>query len=215
MGSHLSNTVSLIDLRDLVRDYWSAETDDQRELKTLQIVASVTNLLDLAGVQVWDDPMNYQEFVERMFDALNAAFFEGVLPRPLLFASPIKTTDYTPVAGMFHDPKTSLIYDEPAITINPDENKAMQHRFGFSSVYVVMAESLIHEMTHYYCYLNGIEDVDETGSHNENFQQAAREHGQECEAGENGLSTTGITLESWIRLDAYLDDDLRDALEMA
>lgn len=68
-----------------------------------------------------------------------------------------------------------------------------------------MVETVAHELVHYWCAHNGIDDTtwgrDGRGKmkciHNGRFRRAAMEHGLRCGIGPDGFNETSLTDESW------------------
>ena len=74
-----------------------------------------------------------------------------------------------------------------------------------------IADTMLHEMVHYYCYLNDIQDC-EGDYHTEVFRNEAVTHGLDCEKTVNGWSATGISVIGWIAIQFELDEDTAERL---
>lgn len=109
---------------------------------------------------------NYQEMLEYGFEVLNRVYFEGALPPIVITIMSSPRTN-----GHFTVNREWRVGEENFNEINisaehldrPIEN--------------VMA-TLLHEMVHYYCQLNGIQDTSQYGRyHNKNFKNEAEKRG--------------------------------------
>ena len=107
------------------------------------------------------------EYLNRLFDLLNARFFDNELERPTI------TIQSTPNAlGHFSTRKDTWIsLDGVSHEIN----------IGAGTLASPIEDTLCvlsHEMTHYYCHIHGIKDVSRgTMYHNKRFKEAAEAHG--------------------------------------
>ncbi len=109
---------------------------------------------------------NYQEMLEYGFEVLNNVYFNGELPPIVItiMSSP-KTNGHFTLTREWRVEEEN--YNEINISAEhldrPIEN--------------VMA-TLLHEMVHYYCYINGIQDTSQYGRyHNKNFKTEAEKRG--------------------------------------
>lgn len=128
---------------------------------------------------------NYQEMLEHGFDVLNEVYFNNGLPPVVITIMTSKRT-----YGHFTVHKEWKVKEERLNEINisaehldrPIEN--------------VMA-TLLHEMVHYYCQLNGIADTSQSGRyHNKRFKEEAEKRGLTIgQARYIGWSVTSPTLE--------------------
>ena len=109
---------------------------------------------------------NMQEVLELAFDVLNTVYFEGELP-------PIVIT-------IMSSPRTNGHF-----TINREWrlNEERLNEINVSAEHLdrpienIMA-TLCHEMVHYYCQINGIQDVSSNGRyHNKKFKEEAEKRG--------------------------------------
>lgn len=106
-------------------------------------------------------------YLNKMFDVLNAAFFESALSRPTI------TIQSTPRAyGHFslrEDTWTSKLGNTHEINLGAGT---------LSRPIEEVAATLLHEMVHYHNYVCGVQDCSRGGSyHNRKFKEAAEAHG--------------------------------------
>lgn len=107
-------------------------------------------------------------FLEQAYDVLNQHFFNGELSRVIITvqSSPKAYGTYTPWES-WKDSGSQQGYKEINIGAEsidrPIEN---------------VIATLVHEMTHFYCDLQGIKDCSRGGTyHNKSFKKQAEEHG--------------------------------------
>lgn len=109
---------------------------------------------------------NYQEMLEYAFEVLNRVYFNGELPPIVITIMSSKRT-----YGHYTVHPEWVLEDERLHEINisaehldrPIEN---------------VCSTLLHEMVHYYCALNGISDTSQSGRyHNKNFKREAEARG--------------------------------------
>lgn len=139
-------------------------------------------------------------YLNKVFDLLNAEFFESALSRPTI------TIQSTPRAyGHF-----SLRED----TWISKLGKTHEINIGAGTLarpIEEVAATLLHEMVHYYNFVNGVQDCSRNGTyHNRKFKKAAEARGlivQHCE--KYGWSHTSPSDEL---LEFVLDNDLADIL---
>lgn len=108
------------------------------------------------------------KFLEDAFDALNKEFFENALPKPII------TIQTSPKAyGHF---TVSEVWADKARKTN-----AHEINLGAESLDRPIASTiatLIHEMVHYYCHINGIQDTSRGHTyHNKRFKEEAEKRG--------------------------------------
>lgn len=151
---------------------------------------------------VWDTSTEAQELTpdelrglyRRTFDIINSTLFNGELP-------PIKIEkgEMDDALGVFHstiETDDDNPEKEPQILtaeIELDTNEAAVYGINEDNINV-----LFHEMTHYYCLLHGIKDMDGRNNyHNLNFKKAIEAHGGKCEydGPQNGYSYTELPKE--------------------
>lgn len=156
--------------------------------------------------------MDNCSFLDQVYNAINEGLFDGGLDKPLLIPQRIGTSRDGEVLGMYLNPEAEGGFGVSAIYVNPNVSEEVGERTG-SGTYYVMVETLVHEMTHYYNYLQGIEDTDGEGRHNERFREAALAHGQECEEAGNGKSATALTLEGYLAIADHLDEEILELLD--
>ena len=106
-------------------------------------------------------------YLNKVFDLLNAEFFESVLSRPTI------TIQSTPKAyGHFS------LRDDTWIS-----KKGASHEINIGAGTLArpiedVAATLLHEMVHYYNFVNGIQDCSRGGTyHNRRFRDSAKDHG--------------------------------------
>lgn len=105
------------------------------------------------------------EYLNTLFDLLNARFFDNELERPTI------TIQSTPkVLGHFSTRKDTWI-----------STAGVSHELNIGAGTLASSNLLgvmCHEMTHYYCHVHGIKDVSRgTMYHNRHFKEAAEAHG--------------------------------------
>ena len=139
-------------------------------------------------------------YLNKVFDLLNAEFFESALSRPTI------TIQSTPRAyGHFslrEDTWISKLGCTHEINIGAGT---------LSRPIEEVAATLLHEMVHYYNYINGVQDCSRGGTyHNRQFREAAEAHGLTVEHSDKyGWSHTSPSDEL---LEFVLENDLTDIL---
>lgn len=113
--------------------------------------------------------------LEKMFRALNADFFDGVLEMPIITVTPSSRSyaHYTPWDAW----QSKDTYRREINIASGTLNRPLES----------ICASLLHEMVHYYndAILN-VQDCSRGGTfHNKRFKQAAEEHGLICTKTEN------------------------------
>ena len=147
--------------------------------------------------------MNISEqvaFLEMAYDRLNHKFFESALPK---VAITIQSTPKT--HGHFTPWNAWRDGDQPLKEIN----------LGAESLKRPMAETiatLIHEMVHYHCFLNGVKDVSRNGTyHNKRFKVEAESRGliisQDPGVGYNHTQPSKELIE-FISMEGWLDKEM-------
>ena len=106
-------------------------------------------------------------YLNKIFDLLNEHYFQGELVRPTI------TIQSTPKAyGHFSTRPDTWV----SVTGNSFEINIGAGTIG--RPIELVATTLLHEMTHYYCHIHGIKDVSRgTMYHNRRFKEAAEAHG--------------------------------------
>lgn len=106
-------------------------------------------------------------YLNKVFDLLNAAFFESALSRPTI------TIQSTPKAyGHFS------LRDDTWISKNGASHEINIGAGTLSRPIEEVAATLLHEMVHYYDYENGIQDCSRGNTyHNRRFRDSAEQHG--------------------------------------
>ena len=139
-------------------------------------------------------------YLNKMFDLLNAEFFEGVLSRPTI------TIHSTPRAyGHFSlraDTWVSKLGGTHEINVGAGT---------LARPIEEVAATLLHEMVHYYNYVCGVQDCSRGNTyHNRKFKEAAEAHGLIVQHSEKyGWSHTAPSDEL---LDFVLENGLTDIL---
>ena len=107
------------------------------------------------------------EYLNTLFDLLNARFFDNELERPTI------TIQSTPKAlGHFSTRKDTWI---SSVGVSHELNIGAG---TLASPIEDLLSVLVHEMTHYYCHVHGIKDVSRgTMYHNRRYKEAAEAHG--------------------------------------
>ena len=139
-------------------------------------------------------------YLNKIFDLLNEAYFESTLSRPTI------TIQSTPKAyGHF-----SLREDTWISKLGGTHEINIGAGTLSRNIESVVA-TLLHEMVHYYNYVNGIQDCSRGNTyHNKRFKQAAEQRGLTVEHSEKyGWSHTSPTEEL---LDFVINNGLTDIL---
>ena len=139
-------------------------------------------------------------YLNKIFDMLNATFFEGALARPTI------TIQSTPRAyGHF-----SLREDTWVSKLGGTHEINVGAGTLARPIEEVVA-TLLHEMVHYHNFVNGVQDCSRGGTyHNKHFKEAAEARGLVVERSERyGWSRTSP---SEALLDFVLDNELTDIL---
>ena len=139
-------------------------------------------------------------YLNKIFDLLNAEFFENALSRPTI------TIQSTPKAyGHFS------LRDDTWISKNGTSHEINIGAGTLARPIEDITATLLHEMTHYYCHISRIQDTSRGYTyHNRRFKAAAEEHGLTVYHHEKyGWS---ITEPSERLLDFVIDNGLTDIL---
>ena len=139
-------------------------------------------------------------YLNKVFDLLNAEFFESTLSRPTI------TIRSTPKAfGHFS------LRDDTWISKNGQSHEINIGAGTLARPIEEVAATLLHEMVHYFNYVNGIQDCSRSNTyHNRRFRDAAESHGL-IVAHHSKYGWT-ITSPSDRLLQFCLDNDLSDIL---
>ena len=139
-------------------------------------------------------------YLNKLFDLLNQEFFESALSRPTI------TIQSTPKAyGHFS------LRDDTWIS-----KKGATHEINIGAGTLArpieeVAATLLHEMVHYHCYVNGIQDCSRGGTyHNRRVRDSAEAHGLIVDHHDKYGWT--ITTPSDVLLQFCLNNDLTDIL---
>ena len=139
-------------------------------------------------------------YLNKVFDLLNAEYFESALTRPTI------TIQSTPRAyGHF-----TLNDNTWGSTIGGSHEINMGAGTLARPIEEICA-TLLHEMVHYYNFINGIQDCSRGNTyHNKRFKEAAEQRGLNVEHSEKyGWSHTAPTEEL---IDFVIENDLTDIL---
>lgn len=139
-------------------------------------------------------------YLNKVFDLLNAEFFESTLSRPTI------TIQSTPKAfGHFS------LRDDTWISKNGQSHEINIGAGTLARPIEEVAATLLHEMVHYFNHVNGIQDCSRGNTyHNRRFRDAAESHGL-IVAHHSKYGWT-ITSPSDRLLQFCLDNDLSDIL---
>ena len=139
-------------------------------------------------------------YLNKLFDLLNARFFEGELSRPTI------TIQSTPKAyGHF------TLRDDTWVSAAGATNEINIGAGTLARPIEHVCATLLHEMCHYYCHLHGVKDTSRGGTyHNRRFKEAAEGHGLTVEHSEKYGWT--VTSPSEALLDFVLENGLTDIL---
>ena len=139
-------------------------------------------------------------YLNRIFDLLNQEYFENTLSRPTI------TIQSTPKAyGHFS------LRDDTWIS-----KRGAFHEINIGAGTLArpieeVTATLLHEMVHYHCYVNGIQDCSRGGTyHNRRFRDSAEAHGLIVD--HHPTYGWTITSPSDALLQFCLDNDLSDIL---
>jgi hypothetical protein len=139
-------------------------------------------------------------YLNKIFDLLNAEYFEGALIRPTI------TIQSTPRAyGHF------TLNDDTWVSTIGGSHEINIGAGTLARPIEEVCATLLHEMVHYYNYVNGIQDCSRGNTyHNKRFKQAAEQRGLTVEHSEKyGWSHTSPTEEL---LDFVISNGLTDIL---
>ena len=139
-------------------------------------------------------------YLNKLFDLLNAHFFEGELSRPTI------TIQSTPKAyGHF------TLRDDTWVSAAGATNEINIGAGTLARPIENVCATLLHEMCHYYCHLHGVKDTSRGGTyHNRRFKETAEDHGLTVEHSEKYGWT--VTSPSEALLDFVLENGLTDIL---
>lgn len=139
-------------------------------------------------------------YLNKVFDLLNAEYFESALTRPTI------TIQSTPRAyGHF------TLNDDTWVSTIGGSHEINIGAGTLARPIEEVCATLLHEMVHYYNYVNGIQDCSRGNTyHNKRFKQAAEQRGLTVEHSEKyGWSHTSPTEEL---LDFVINNGLTDIL---
>ena len=106
-------------------------------------------------------------YLNKLFDLLNQRFFESALSRPTI------TIQSTPRAyGHFS------MRDDTWVSVTGSSNEINIGAGTLARPIENVCATLLHEMVHYYCHVNGIKDTSRGNTyHNKRFKGIAESHG--------------------------------------
>lgn len=106
-------------------------------------------------------------YLNKLFDLLNQRFFENELSRPTI------TIQSTPRAyGHFS------MRDDTWVSVTGSSNEINIGAGTLARPIENICATLLHEMVHYYCHVNGIKDTSRGNTyHNKRFKTVAESHG--------------------------------------
>lgn len=145
-----------------------------------------------------------------LFDLLNRSLFDGRLPTPAFEVAGLRNSAGGLLLGVFTEPGEEGC-TVPTIHINPYEADLLASRNDFETWTQAVADTLLHEMVHYHCYVNGLEDCEED-YHTEVFRNEAEAHGLDCGMNENGWNMTSISVKGWFSIMSNLDHETAESL---
>ena len=108
------------------------------------------------------------KFLEDAFDVLNKQYFENTLPKPIItIQSSPKTNGHFTMKEVWTDSQRKRSFYE--INLSAERlNRPIANTIA----------TLIHEMVHYYCQLNNIQDTSRGNTyHNKRFREEAEKRG--------------------------------------
>jgi len=115
------------------------------------------------------------QYLNKIFKALNEEYFDSSLPTPVI------TIQSTPKAYGHFTPWEAYRIKED----NGDTVGAVEINIGAGTLdrpIENVTATLLHEMVHYYCYLNNIKDTSRNGAyHNKRFKAEAEKRGLSIE----------------------------------
>ena len=106
-------------------------------------------------------------YLNKLFDLLNQRFFESALSRPTI------TIQSTPRAyGHFS------MRDDTWVSVTGSSNEINIGAGTLARPIENVCSTLLHEMVHYYCHVNGIKDTSRGNTyHNKRFKEEAEKRG--------------------------------------
>lgn len=139
-------------------------------------------------------------YLNKLFDLLNQRFFENELSRPTI------TIQSTPRAyGHFS------MRDDTWVSVTGSSNEINIGAGTLARPIENVCATLLHEMVHYYCHVNGIKDTSRGNTyHNKRFKEIAESHGLKVSHHEKYGWT--ITEPNDELLTFVLENDLSDIL---
>ena len=115
-----------------------------------------------------------------LYEMMNRLFFADTLPPVDMICKKLKTKSDSSRIFVNADFSYSGSNSRPEIRIDPDSIIASSPGSSWEQIFFHLCGCLLHEMVHFYCRLNDIQDVDYRRQyHTKEFKKAAEEHGLE------------------------------------
>lgn len=139
-------------------------------------------------------------YLNKLFDLLNEHYFESALVRPTI------TIQSTPRAyGHFST------RDDTWVSVTGNSNEINIGAGTLARPIENVCATLLHEMVHYYCHVNGVKDTSRGNTyHNKRFKEIAESHG--LIVGHDEKYGWTLTSPSDDLLDFILENELTDIL---
>lgn len=155
------------------------------------------------GMDAYEDELEqfgfdgFYGFVDVVAHEVNRVFFGGELPELNVECGDYRRSDGTMLLGVYVHPGEDERFPGHTLIINPRGHELPVEDGVFDNLYTGIIDTVVHELVHCYCYVNGIQDVDPDGRHNEKFRDAALSHDLLCECRNDGWGATGLGIEGW------------------
>lgn len=140
----------------------------------------------------------YVSIMEKSFEVLNKVCFRNELRCPRLGTGDPRVCLGGDYAGIYLYPGEVPFLGWHTIFVNLEAIQQMAESFGSEEAAII--DTMLHEMVHYWCYVNKVQDVEENGFHNNLFMAAAESHGLECAYGPSGYAQTEMGILTWARI---------------
>ena len=148
------------------------------------------------------------------FNLLNRTFFNNELSTPAFVVGSYKRKGID-ICGAYLRPGTHPTLRGHVIFVGTDGTLSLVEHDCWDTWQMAVVDTVLHEMVHYYNYINGVVDCDENGVHNEGFRDAAMTHGLDCRyREETGWAATGISVPGWLTIEEELTESEIDALNL-
>lgn len=134
--------------------------------------------------------------IEMLFPILSEVLFDGSLPTPDFHVVSSCNLSGVETMGCYSGPDKGPNFGRHDIFFNPRMHQGViEGRWMTATV-----ETLLHEMVHFWCYMQHIDDGDGI-YHNEAFRDAAMAHGLDCRHQDSlGWQLTVVRPSTWFRL---------------